>query len=196
MVDWLTSSNTERESNRQFRSCVKVEVVVLGSPSLIFPTVSVDLMQHSTLVPRLQQVNGWLIDQTSTSLQACLAWIYLFPDKSVWPWLTEFSDVALNCFTPSRLTFFFARIKVFGLRWLSLVVLSWVVSVFFLFFLLFLTDKTYKIPQGSFNPLFKPNSLFSAMGPRNLWTVKIFVKIFDGVAAAVFILLYFYLNSM
>ena len=160
MVDWLTSSNTERESNRQFRSCVKVEVAVLGSPSLIFPTVSVDLMQHSTLVPRLQQVNGWLIDQTSTSLQACLAWIYLFPDKSVWPSLIEFSGVELSCF-----------------------------SLFFSSF--FLTDKTYKIPQGSFNPLFKPNSLFSAMGPRNLWTVKIFVKIFDGVAAAVFILLYF-----
>ena len=30
----------------EFRSCVKVEVAVLGSPSLIVRTVSVDVHQH------------------------------------------------------------------------------------------------------------------------------------------------------
>ena len=30
----------------EFRSCVKVEVAVLGSPSLISLMVSVDVMQH------------------------------------------------------------------------------------------------------------------------------------------------------
>ena len=30
----------------EFRSCVKVEVAVLGSPSLIVLTVSVDVRQH------------------------------------------------------------------------------------------------------------------------------------------------------
>ena len=30
----------------EFRSCVKVEVAVLGSPSLIVRTVSVDVKQH------------------------------------------------------------------------------------------------------------------------------------------------------
>ena len=32
----------------ELRSCVKVEVAVLGSPSLIIRTVSVDVKQHST----------------------------------------------------------------------------------------------------------------------------------------------------
>ena len=32
--------------NLELRSCVKVEVAVLGSPSLIVPTVSVDVKQH------------------------------------------------------------------------------------------------------------------------------------------------------
>ena len=31
---------------RELRSCVKVEVAVLGSPSLIVLTVSVDVKQH------------------------------------------------------------------------------------------------------------------------------------------------------
>ena len=31
----------------QLRSCVKVEVAVLSSPSVIFLTVSVDVKQHS-----------------------------------------------------------------------------------------------------------------------------------------------------
>ena len=31
---------------RELRSSVKVEVAVLGSPSLIVPTVSVDVKQH------------------------------------------------------------------------------------------------------------------------------------------------------
>ena len=34
----------------EVRSCVKVEVVVLGSSSLIVLTVSVDVKQHSTVV--------------------------------------------------------------------------------------------------------------------------------------------------
>ena len=32
----------------QFRSCVKVEVAVLSSPSLIIPMVSVDVKRHLT----------------------------------------------------------------------------------------------------------------------------------------------------
>ena len=32
----------------EFRSCVKVEMAVLGSLSLIVPTVSVDVKQHGT----------------------------------------------------------------------------------------------------------------------------------------------------
>ena len=33
-------------TTRELWSCVKVEVAVLGSPSLIIPTVSVDVKQH------------------------------------------------------------------------------------------------------------------------------------------------------
>ena len=39
-----TKENGVRSS--ELRSCVKVEVDVLGSPSLIVPTVSVDVKQH------------------------------------------------------------------------------------------------------------------------------------------------------
>ena len=35
-----------RKATGQLRSCVKVEVAVLGSPSLIVCTVSVDVKQH------------------------------------------------------------------------------------------------------------------------------------------------------
>ena len=40
-------NNTELEhSQTELRSCVKIEVAVLGSPSLIVRTVSVDIKQH------------------------------------------------------------------------------------------------------------------------------------------------------
>ena len=50
-----TSRSDVRDVNRgwpsaevgsQFRNCVSVEVDVLGSPSLIVPTVSVNVQQH------------------------------------------------------------------------------------------------------------------------------------------------------
>ena len=38
---------SEEDLGLELRSCVKVEVAVLGSPSLIVLMVSVDVMQHS-----------------------------------------------------------------------------------------------------------------------------------------------------
>ena len=38
--------NAATEEDSELRSCVKVEVAVLGSPPLIVLTVSVDVKQH------------------------------------------------------------------------------------------------------------------------------------------------------
>ena len=40
------SNSNGKKLNSELRSCVKVEVAVLGSPSLIIRTVSVDVKQH------------------------------------------------------------------------------------------------------------------------------------------------------
>ena len=42
----LNTVERERQRETEFRSHVKVEVAVLGSPSLIVPTVSLDVKQH------------------------------------------------------------------------------------------------------------------------------------------------------
>ena len=42
----LNLNTVERERHTEFRSCVKVEVAVLGFPSLIVRTVSVNIKQH------------------------------------------------------------------------------------------------------------------------------------------------------
>ena len=42
----LYKSPSDETINREVRSCVKVEVAVLGSPSLIVRTVSGDVKQH------------------------------------------------------------------------------------------------------------------------------------------------------
>ena len=44
----LCGRKVTRNSTSELRSCVKVEVDVLGFPSLIVPTVSVDVKQHCT----------------------------------------------------------------------------------------------------------------------------------------------------
>ena len=44
----LNTVERERQRETEFRSHVKVEVAVLGSPSLIVLTVSVDVKQHCT----------------------------------------------------------------------------------------------------------------------------------------------------
>ena len=41
-----TDRQRQTETDRKLRSCVKVEVDVLGSPSLTFRTVSVNVKQH------------------------------------------------------------------------------------------------------------------------------------------------------
>ena len=44
--DRTNLQHRERVSRSELRSCVKVEVAVLGSPSLIVRAVSVDVKQH------------------------------------------------------------------------------------------------------------------------------------------------------
>ena len=54
------------EGHSQLRSCVKVEVAVLGSPSLIIPTVSVDGKQHvSILTERPSEFRIYIYSQSS-----------------------------------------------------------------------------------------------------------------------------------
>ena len=43
----------------ELRSCVKIEVVVLGSPSLIVPVISVDVRQHWTNVEKQSSGAVW-----------------------------------------------------------------------------------------------------------------------------------------
>ena len=44
----------ELKPSSEFRSCVKVEVVVLGSPSLIVPMVSVDVKNTELELARVR----------------------------------------------------------------------------------------------------------------------------------------------
>ena len=45
-IQTWTKGHTREILSKEFRRCVKVEVAVLGSPSLIVRTVSVDVKQH------------------------------------------------------------------------------------------------------------------------------------------------------